>query len=182
MLTSRGIITTIGITTDNIKTTKFKRCFLLNQATQSTKSPLSNARGKSAYRINWRRIAGGCRIDTCNTEHIMTYLGELIAKVARACVHPHNGIVVRFAGSFVPNHGGFALVGNTHSRQVITSQTCLCQSYTYHLPGIRVDLVGVMLNPALLLVMLFVFHLMHGHQVAVMVEDDKTSTCCTLIN
>jgi hypothetical protein len=94
---------------------------------------------------------------------------------------PDNGVCERFAGIFIPDHGGFPLIGDTNGGQIRTGKIRISQGAANDILGVPPDFKGIMFHPARLGKNLFMFFLIHTDDPAVVIKNDEAVTGCTLI-
>ncbi len=94
---------------------------------------------------------------------------------------PDNGIIIGPASVFVPDHGGFTLVGNADGSQIGTGYSRFIQSTADGRQGIVPDLHGIMFHPSGFGENLTVLFLIHPHNPALAVKDDKTTARGSLV-
>ena len=111
-----------------------------------------------------------------------TVLGQRIADPVRARVLPDDGVVVRFAGCRIPDHGGLALVGHANGGDVTRLDADLLKGAFNHVLGASPNLHRIVLDPAGFGVNLLVLHLMNTDDAATVVEEHTAGTGRTLIN
>jgi hypothetical protein len=87
-------------------------------------------------------------------------------------VLPDDGAADGFAAGAVPQHGGFALVGDADGRELRRADPRLGQRLPGHGELGVPDVVGVVLHPAWVREMLRKLLLRHGHDPRLSVEDD----------
>ena len=105
------------------------------------------------------------------TETILTTISsQLVADPIGAGVLPDDGVKVRFAGVFVPDNGGFALVGDANSGNIPVFGTSFLERALDHVLCPGPDLHGVMFHPASLGIDLLMFHLVDADDAAAMIE------------
>ena len=62
----------------------------------------------------------------------MARLLQLFAEVRGPAILPHDRVVYRLAAGTVPDHRGFALVGNTDRRDVAILSTRFVQGFAHY--------------------------------------------------
>ena len=95
---------------------------------------------------------------------------------------PDDRVIHCAAGLLVPDHGCFALVGDTDSSYVINIDTALAERSADHLGGTAANLIRVMLDPTRLRENLLVFLLVEADDIAGVIENHTTRTCRALID
>lgn len=106
---------------------------------------------------------------------------ELLADFGAAAALPDDGVVDRPAGGLVPDHGGFALVGDADGGDLVMVQAGLRQGLDHHRALGGEDFHRVVFDPAGLRVMLGEFALGGAHDVGVAIENDRAGAGRTLI-
>ncbi|MNS91052.1 hypothetical protein D3C72_1251260 [compost metagenome] len=106
---------------------------------------------------------------------------ELLADLGAASALPDDGVVDRAAGVLVPDHGGFALVGDADGCYLVVVQAGLCQGLDHHGALGREDFHRIVFDPAGLRVMLCELPLGGADHVRVAVENDRAGAGRTLI-
>ncbi len=101
---------------------------------------------------------------------LVTIALELLADFGAAAALPDDRVVDRAAGGLVPDHGGFALVGDADGRDLVVMQAGLRQGLDHHGALGGEDFHRVMLDPTGLRVMLCEFALGGADHVRVTVE------------
>jgi hypothetical protein len=107
---------------------------------------------------------------------------KLFTDFVGAGVLPDDGVVEWFAGIFVPNDGGFALIGDTNSNDVGGGEVAFLHRAFDDVLGARPNFHGIMFHPAWFGIDLFVFQLVAADRLASVVEDHAAGTGCTLVN
>ena len=102
--------------------------------------------------------------------------------IADAHILPYQGVVRGAAGFAVPEHGGFALVGNADGRQVVRRNAGLFHAFGYDLLRAKPDFSGVVLDPAWLRIDLLMLFLSAGGDAPSAVEYDEAGAGGTLVD
>ena len=109
------------------------------------------------------RKIGGDRQPGLFAEAVLTALfGQGAADFIGTGALPDNGIVIGLAGFPVPDHRGFALVGNADGGDVFAVDPGFSHGPFDHPAAVVPDFQGIMLNPARLGKNLLVLHLVHA--------------------
>ena len=106
---------------------------------------------------------------------------QLVHQAGGAAALPDDGVVNGGAGGFVPDDGGFPLVGDADGRQVGGLDAAL--GHHLHHDGVLggPDFHGVVLHPALFGVDLGEFLLADGDDILLLVEQDGPGTGGSLV-
>ena len=94
---------------------------------------------------------------------------------------PDDGIVNRLPGLFIPNDGGFPLIGDTNSSYLGRVNTGFFQSFSQYTALGSPDFYCIVLNPAWLGIVLGKLLLCYANDVTIMVKDNCTTAGCTLV-
>jgi hypothetical protein len=116
-------------------------------------------------------IRGQRQPDLLLEARLASVLGELVHELVRARVLPDERVVHRLARVPVPHQRGLALVGNTHTGDVVGAGAGLAHRFLYDLLGARPDLVRIVLDPPRLGIDLLVLLLSHADHLTSVVED-----------
>ncbi len=109
-------------------------------------------------------------------------LGQLVHDRLGAGVLPDDRVVDGLAGGLVPDHRGFALVGDADRRNVVAGQVRLRQGGGDDLTGVVPDLGGIVFHPACLREDLLVLHLARRNDAAAVVEHDGSRAGGALVD
>jgi hypothetical protein len=128
-----------------------------------------------AGEIRVEKEAGFCR------HHLFAaFVLQAGAEGGGAAVLPDDGRVDGFAGLAIPQHGGFALVGDADGGDVAGG--CACECVANDLDRRLPDLLGVVFDPAVLGIELAVFGLRGFERRALGVEQDGAAGGRSLID
>jgi hypothetical protein len=86
---------------------------------------------------------------------------------------PNDGIHERFAGIFIPEHGGLPLIGDADGGQIRSANIRFCQGAADHFLCVLPDLEGIMFHPSRLWKDLFMLLLVNVYDLSVAVKDDE---------
>ena len=111
----------------------------------------------------------------------LALLAQLRAGGLGTAVLPDDGVVHGLAGLAVPQHGGFALVGDADGPDLAGGDACLLQRCTRRGKLGAPDFHRIMFHPARAGVDLGKFELCLGHDVAAFVEHDAAGTGGALV-
>ena len=111
-----------------------------------------------------------------------TRFGKFIDQVARAGIHPNEGVVIGFSGFPVPDHGGFALVGNADGGNIMRLEFGIDAGQRNDFEGIFPDFFGIMFHPAGLGINLLVFFLGHRNDGSLAVKYNAAGTGSALVD
>ena len=75
---------------------------------------------------------------------------QLVAKIRRSPILPHDGVGERFAGGAVPQHRGLALIGNADARELVGCDAGVIDCLPAAAQGGLPDLFGVVFHPAVM--------------------------------
>ncbi len=106
---------------------------------------------------------------------------EFFNNGGRAATLPHNGVTERKARARVPYHRGFALVGNTKCRDILSAYALRFHEFTQHANLRAQDIEGVVLDPTRLGKMLFKSLLGHALHFALRIYKKRATARCTLV-
>ena len=98
---------------------------------------------------------------------------QFLANLIGARALPDNGIHERLAGIFIPEHGGFPLIGDADGGQIRSGNIRFCQGAADDLLRVLPDLKGIMFHPSRLRKDLFVLLLIGSNDLPVMIENDE---------
>ena len=104
------------------------------------------------------------------------------ADIGRAPVLPDDGIMDRLAGGAVPDHGGFALVGDADGDRQAAARTCLRHHGGCYINRGLPDIFRIMLDPAVGREMLRELGGLLRQNGAGLVEQDGARTCGALVD
>ena len=107
------------------------------------------------------------------------FLHQLLTVSCCSAALPHDGVIHRSAGVFVPNDGGFSLVGNTDGSNIRCCDAGVGHCLPGHLQLGGEDLVGVMLHPTGLGEDLGEFLLCHTLHSTRLIKKDAAVAGCT---
>ena len=114
-------------------------------------------------------------------DHLVAALAQEAPTGTPLSIGAIDGFVDGLTGFAVPNHGGFALVGDAHSAHL----ACVNPRFLQGLASGRQlgvpNFQGIMLHPTRLGIKLGQFLLRHGHDAAVGVEHDAAGAGSALV-
>ena len=90
--------------------------------------------------------------------------------------------MIRFSSILIPNNSCFPLISNTNRSNLIFEYPGFLQGYFYYFFGIFPNFKWIMFYPTCFWEYLLMFDLMRSYYITFMIEQNKPSTCSSLIN
>ena len=144
----------------------------LTGAGDIVQQPLDLGAGEVSVGNQTGLLADGIAIATGN---------QIVDDIGGTAALPDNGVVDGFAGCLIPDDGGFTLVGDADTGNVICFHTQLFHSVLGNFQGGAPDFHSIVLDPAGLREDLTEFSLCGGADIACMIKQNAAGTGSTLI-